>query len=247
VTYESRNRAYWDTHADAYQAEHGAFLDDTAEAWGIWRIRESDVGALGDVHDRDVLEYGCGAAQWSIALARRGARPVGLDVSAGQLGHAADRQERAGVTFPLVLAAGERLPFAAASFDTVFCDYGAMTFCDPYDTVPEVARVLRPGGTFAFCQATPLRMITDDGDTASRRLQRKYFGMHRFDWDATTTVDYQLPYGDWIRLFRAHHLAIEDLAELRAPKDATTTYAYYIPAKWARRWPGEQVWRLRRE
>jgi hypothetical protein len=28
----------------------------------------------------------------------------------------------------------------------VFCDHGAMNFADPYRTVPEVARLLRPGG-----------------------------------------------------------------------------------------------------
>ena len=245
--YERRNRAYWETQADAYQTKHGEFLDATAEAWGIWRIPEANVGALGDVVDRDVLEYGCGAGQWSIALGRKGARPIGLDLSGGQLRQARSGQVRAGVAFPLVLAAAEATPFADASFDIVFCDYGAMTFCDPYATVPEAARLLRSGGTFSFCQATPLRMITDDGDTASRRLHRPYFGMHRFDWDGDTTIDFQLPYGDWIRLFRKHGLLVEDLVELRPPEDAETTFDYYLPAKWARRWPGEQVWRLRRD
>ena len=247
MTYEPRNRSYWEAQADAYQAEHGDFLDANAEAWGIWRIPEAELGVLGEVAGRDVLEYGCGAAQWSVALARRDAHPVGVDLSAAQLRHAVAAQRAASVSFPLVLAAGEHLPLRRQSFDVVFCDYGAMTFCDPYATVPEVARLLRPGGTFAFCQTTPLRMITDDGDTASRRLHREYFGMHRFDGDGETTVDFQLTYGDWIRLFRAHGLLVEDLVELRAPSDATTTYGYYLPAKWARRWPGEQIWRLRRE
>jgi len=36
------------------------------------------------------------------------------------------------------------------SFDIVFCDHGAMTFADRHRTVPQAARVLRPGGLFAF-------------------------------------------------------------------------------------------------
>ena len=39
-------------------------------AWGAWRRPESELQVLGDVTGRDVLELGCGAAQWSAALAR---------------------------------------------------------------------------------------------------------------------------------------------------------------------------------
>ena len=47
---------------------------------------------------------------------------------------------------PLVQASAEAVPVADASFDIVFCDHGAMNFADPYKTVREVARLLRPGG-----------------------------------------------------------------------------------------------------
>jgi len=36
-------------------------------------IPESRLKVLGEVAGKDVLDLGCGAAQWSIALARRGA------------------------------------------------------------------------------------------------------------------------------------------------------------------------------
>ena len=42
------------------------------------------------------------------------------------------------------------MPLADSSFDLVFCDHGAMSFCDPAVTLPEVARLLRPGGRFVF-------------------------------------------------------------------------------------------------
>jgi len=43
----------------------------------VWSIPESELNVLGDVRDKDVLEFGCGAARWSIALSRLGARCVG--------------------------------------------------------------------------------------------------------------------------------------------------------------------------
>src|SRR6478609_5823984 len=119
------NRAFWDADSDGYQAAHGEALRREPRAWGAFRAPESELHVLGDVRDRDVLELGCGAAQWSIALLADGARPIGLDVSTVQLGHA----RAAHGSLPLTLASGERLPFAGARFDVVFCDHGALSFC----------------------------------------------------------------------------------------------------------------------
>ena len=54
------------------------------------------------------------------------------------------------------------------------------------------------------------------------------------------------PYGDWIRLFRANGLMVEDLIELRPPEDADTTYVDYAPLEWARAFPGEHIWKVRK-
>ena len=58
---------------------------------------------------------------------------------------------------------------------------------------------------------------------------------------------FQLPFGEWIRLFRESGFAIEALHELRAPEDASTTYEGFVPLEWARRWPAENIWQLRRQ
>ena len=132
----ARNRAMWDDYSDEYQARHGEDLAESGGlAWGTARIPESELRVLGDFIGRDILEFGCGAAQWSIALARLGAHPVGLDLSRRQLEHARRLMAEAGVDFPLVHASAEAVPLPAASFDVVFCDHGAMSFADPYRTV----------------------------------------------------------------------------------------------------------------
>ena len=58
--------------------------------WGIFGIPESLVGLLPrDVQGRDVVELGCGTGYVSAWLARRGALPVALDPTPGQLGDSA--------------------------------------------------------------------------------------------------------------------------------------------------------------
>jgi SAM-dependent methyltransferase len=244
---ERQNREFWDADADAYQSVHAVDLaPDRAQAWGVWRLPESELELLGDVSGLDVLEYGCGAAQWSIALALDGARVVGLDQSRAQLRYAQQLQAEQGVRFPLVLANAVETPFAAASFDLVFCDHGAMSFCDPAATVPEAARLLRPSGRLVFCKTTALVYLTYDWtrDRQDRRLHTDYFGMRVFD-SGEGTIDFQVSYGEWLRTFDANGLVVEDLVDLRPPADATTTFEL-VPLAWARRWPAEEVWVLRR-
>lgn len=213
-------------------------------AWGTWSIPESELHILGDVRGKDVLELGCGGAQWSIALAKLGARCVALDNSERQLEHAqqAVKQANAGVT--LLHANAESVPLADASFDIVFCDHGAMVFTDPQRSVPEVARLLRTGGLFAFSIETPLHFICwDDNDKLHSSLQQNYFEMRSLTVE-DGSVCFNLPYGEWIRLFRSNGFVIEDLIELRPPEGAQSTYEEFAPYEWARKWPADQIWRV---
>src|SRR6476660_8755722 len=191
-------------------------------------------------------ELGCGAAQWSIALAEAAARPVGIDLSERQLEHARRLMAEAGVDFPLIHGSAEAVPLPDASFDIVFCDHGAMTFADPYRTVPEAARLLRPGGLFAFSHHSPIETIhwALGEETVGEKLVIDYFGMHHFN-DGEESY-FQLPYGEWIRLFRANGFIVEDLIEPRPPEGATSSYRNPDEIAWARRWPAEEIWRLRR-
>jgi SAM-dependent methyltransferase len=233
------NRAFWDGDSDAYQDAHGGALDQAPRAWGAYRIPESELQILGDLRGRDVLELGCGAAQWSIALAAEGVSIVGLDLSRQQLSHARTRDERV----PLIQANGEQLPLADDSFDTVFCDHGALSFCEPKVIVAEVARVLRAGGTLAFCGTHPLLYLTwnDEKKQQTKKLQMDYGDLGKMDLDEGT-IDWALPPSEWITLLRGAGFSIERLVELSPPPDLATTYEDFAPPKWARRWPAEWIW-----
>jgi SAM-dependent methyltransferase len=233
------NRDYWDGWSDEYQRRHADTL--RGAAWGTWQIPEAELGVLGDVAGKDVLELGCGAARFSIALAKLGARCVGLDNSERQLEHA--RAE--GADFQLVHAPADDVPLPDASFDIVFCDHGAFTWGDPYRVTPEAARLLRPGGLLAFNVSSPFDVLCwdDDADAPSDRLQRGYFDTTRFE-EAEGGVTFSLGYGDWVRLLGANGLVVEDLVEPRPPADAQTTYGRDLD--WSRRWPVECIWVARR-
>jgi hypothetical protein len=82
-------------------------------------------------------------------------------------------------------------------------------------------------------------------DRQTRQLRIRYDELGRMAYD-DGTIDFVLPPGRWVRLFREHGFVIEDLVELLAPADGTTTYTEFVPKKWATRWPAEQIWKLRK-
>jgi hypothetical protein len=64
--------------------------------------------------------------------------------------------------------------------------------------------------------------------------------------DADDEMVFQLPYGEWIRLFRANGFEVLGLIEPRPAPDAVSTYRDDEDRAWSRRWPSECIWRLRR-
>ncbi|GLK99212.1 class I SAM-dependent methyltransferase [Dactylosporangium matsuzakiense] len=240
------NRQTWDSWSDGYQRKHGGPLSSEAEAWGLWRRPEAQLRVLDAVAGRDVLELGCGAAHWARSLARRGGRVVALDISLAQLRHAARAAAPQAGQPALVQADAHALPFADASFDVAFSDYGGMSWADPYRTVPELARVLRPGGQLAYCTNSPLFAMCWDQETRSlsTQLRRSYFGLHTRQV-APDAVDFVLGYGEWVRLLGQHGLVVERLIEEPPDPDAGTTFADR-PAEWTSRWPIDAIWSVRK-
>jgi SAM-dependent methyltransferase len=250
--HERRNEAFWDGWAHWY-AEAGATnwaSDDPT--WGIWHIREAEIGSLaqvGDVSGMDVVELGCGTAYWSAWLARRGARPVGIDLSEEQLATARKLQAEHGLEFPLIHASGEDVPLPDQSFDFAFSEYGAALWAEPERWIAEAARLLRPGGWLVFMTNHPLAVLCahENPDGTSETLQRPQFGgLGRMEWESDDSVEFHLAHGEMIALLRATGFTVEALHELQPPEGATTRYDF-VPLDWARRWPCEEIWVARRE
>ena len=163
-----RNREDW-TQANArlHRRASERTTGPSAEiTWGVFDVPESSLGSLGDVDGLDVVELGCGTAYVSAWLARRGARPVGVDVTPAQLATARRCQAEFGIDFPLVEASAEDVPLPSESFDLAVSEYGASIWCDPHLWIPEAYRLLRPGGRLWFLRNSTLAILCapdDDG------------------------------------------------------------------------------------
>lgn len=95
-----------------------------------------------------VLDVGCGLGATMHRLrARFGARAFGVELSASQIGRAANRSGgTAGDTIGMVRASGDRLPFRAGLFHALFCECVLSLLDDRRSALRHAHRVLRPGG-----------------------------------------------------------------------------------------------------
>jgi len=212
--------------------------------WGLFAIDDDELGALGEVHGLDVAELGCGTAFFSAALARAGARPVGVDVTHAQLLTARRCQLEFNVSFPLVEADAERVPLASESFDLVVSEYGASLWCDPERWIAETARILRDGGRLVFLTNSVLSAlcVPAESGVASEQLLRGQRGLGRVQWPGGG-VEHHTSHGQWIDILTRNGFVVDALHELYAPADATTPdYYEIVSAQWARQWPAEDLW-----
>lgn len=245
-----RNRGSWDAAAAEYAEPGRENWTSPEPSWGIWGVPESQVGLLPEaLEGKDVVELGCGAGYVSAWLAKRGARPVGIDLSWNQLASAARFQREFDLRFPLIHGDAEGTPFRDESFDVAISEYGAAIWCDPFRWIPEAARLLRPGGELIFLGNASLLMLCvpdlEADGAAGERLLRPQFGMHRFEWPDDPGVEFHLSHGDWIRLLRSNGFEVTDLIEIRPPEGSTTRYPF-VTLEWSRRWPCEEAWKARK-
>jgi SAM-dependent methyltransferase len=249
--YFRRNREQWGGFAADY-VEPAERNWAGAPVWGIWSIPESEVGLLPlDLEGKVTVELGCGTGYASAWLARRGAKPIALDPTPEQLATARRLQLQHDLPFTLVRGVGEQTPLPDACADLVISEYGSAIWSDPYAWIPEASRLLKPGGELIFFGNSTMLMLfvpDEDGIPAGTNLLRPQRGMHAMEFPedpAFDGVEFHLSHGDWIRLFRANNLEVEDLLELYPPGDATTSYPF-VTLDWARQWPSEEAWKLRK-
>jgi SAM-dependent methyltransferase len=245
-----RNREIWTQENAEYTGPKALEAWRQEEiCWGVFQVPESELRALPDVAGKDVIELGCGTAYFSAWLAKRGARPVGVDLTPAQLATARRCQQELGIAFPLVEASAEDVPLPDASFDLALSEYGASIWCQPERWIAEAARLLRAGGELIFLVNSTLAILcSPDEGSVVEQLQRPQFGMYRFEWPGEDEgVNFYISHGEWIRILRQNGFEIVALHELQAPPDATDHPRYeLVSAEWAKKWPSEELWRARK-
>ncbi len=245
------HRAWWDAEAEDYYAEHGAFLGDAAFVWGPEGWTEEELGLLGPVRGRRLLEIGAGGAQCARWVRSQGGEVVATDLSRGMLGTASRLNRASRYAVPLAQADGCALPFAAASFDAVYTAYGVVPFvADSARLMREVAKVLRPGGRFVFSTTHPVRWaFPDDPGEGGLTATMDYWDRSPYvesSPDGTVTyVEHHRTIGDRVRECVAAGLDVLDIVEPEWKPGNTSVWGGWSPLRGALL-PGTAIFVCRR-
>jgi hypothetical protein len=74
----------------------------------------------------------------------------------------------------------------------------------------------------------------------------RWRGTAPIGWPDENGVEFHLSHGDWIALLRRSGFEIEALMELRPPATTRRTRYPFVTLDWARQWPCEEVWKVRK-
>jgi ubiquinone/menaquinone biosynthesis C-methylase UbiE len=150
------------------------------------------------------IDLGCGTGLAAVALARHGWEVVGIDLSADQLRVAENR------CVARVRGDVHTLPFASNSIDHAVSMFVHTDVDDFTAVVGEAARVLRPGGVFAYVGVHPCFVGPHiDGVSKSETELRVVPGYRDAEW-----VFDSPQFGEGVRKYvGVHHLPLAPFLE----------------------------------
>jgi SAM-dependent methyltransferase len=136
--------ALYDAVADFYEAGWPDSYDDSVTAALLQQI--------GPVAGRSVLDAACGHGRITRELARRGAKVLGVDISAALLAkaEAPEREQPLGVVYLHADITASDIPVPEQSYDIVICSFGLSDIDDLDGALSLVAKSIRPQGRFVF-------------------------------------------------------------------------------------------------
>jgi SAM-dependent methyltransferase len=227
-------RAAWDHAADAYAAGQASGRD-------VYRLAffgPAQVALCGEVRGLRVLDLGCGSGYLARALAGRGARVTGVDLSPNMVAHA--RRLEAGQPLGVEYAEGDAAAadalFPAGAFDLVASCLALQDMPDPAAAFRAALALLRPGGRFVASVAHPAT------DTPHREWARgpggekralcvdRYFERTamRYPWKGWaypfTTPALHVPLEDWVAWALGAGFALRGLHEPRPTPEAVAAH-----------------------
>jgi len=211
------NRAAWNTISRAYQETKQLATDRIV--YGPRCPDEDELRLLGDVAGRRVLVLGCGGGQDCIALAKRGAQVVGIDLSDKQIEYGRRLAEREGVLVTLLQGSVEELRDIDDESQDLVVSLHALNYVERAGRAFAGAyRVLKPDAAFVFSVHHPFDACLEDSPP---------FGVAKGYWE--TELDWQWdfpeqkvsarmrswyrPVGEWLSLLGDAGFRVERVLE----------------------------------
>jgi ubiquinone/menaquinone biosynthesis C-methylase UbiE len=114
--------------------------------------------------DSNVLDIATGTGLIAREFFGKVKKVTGLDISPDMVKHAE------GCMDEIVFAAVEQLPFPDNSFDAIVCRQG-LQFAELDKAIPEIYRVLKPGGTVTLCHLTAYNETDQELTFAIQKLR----------------------------------------------------------------------------
>ena len=153
----------------------GLTLPTDVVTYGPDVAREDTLRLLGNVDGKRVLDLGCGAGHNAIALARQGAKVIGVDESSDQVAEARAACDREQVRLEIHHAPLAELAFIRAdTIDAALSVWGLVPVDDIDRVFRQVDRVLRPEHPLVLSLPHPAYALID-ADDPERRVRRSYW------------------------------------------------------------------------
>jgi 2-polyprenyl-3-methyl-5-hydroxy-6-metoxy-1,4-benzoquinol methylase len=164
-------RAAWRKGAAAWEA----FVESGADFYRTEVHGPALLAACGPLHEKRVLDLGCGQGFFTRELARAGARVVGVDLSDELIARAREHEERQplGIEYRVLGAATIDRHWPADSVDLVTACMSLQDMADPGAALRNAFAVLAPDGRMVWSVPHPCT------DTAFREWERDAAGAKR--------------------------------------------------------------------
>lgn len=231
---------------DGWRASADAWVREQGEHGDYGRAHVLDPVMIPRLRGRGVqtaLDVGCGEGRFCRIMAAEGIRATGVDPTPELLAVARERDPagdyRAG--------RAEALDFPDASFDLVVSYLTLIDIPDIAAAIPEMARVLKPGGRLLVANLTGFTSASADRgwqyDTDGRP---DHFALDRYletrpmrvGWRGIEIVNWHRPLSAYMQLFLKAGLRLawfDEPAPTGGPADQAARYArvpYFVAMEW---------------
>lgn len=212
------------------------YLREAPVAVALWRSIEAAVLSTVELPG-PVLDVGCGFGEFArLFFCDRDMPDVGVDIDRGELGRVA--AEPRPIYRSILQCDARRLPFGGGSFGSAISVSTMEHIPDVEGTIYEVARVLRPGGVFAY--TVPMEPLNRNliGHRALRLANSSVADAYARAVHKGLTHVNVWPADRWLEMTRGAGFSIERSAATISPR-ATMAFEALLPAAFVNR-----LWRV---